>query len=285
VAAGGTMAAVITNLERSYFSISLTQRKSIEANMEPSTQSRRSFNQQALGSLLSLSLLETLCRYDLFADEIRPNAIRWLSDVNQLGRDLQGEKLEQLVWQKKVEELLVQVNLPDLLKLIDFDRLTGNVNFAERGERSLRFSFPKVEGVPAELSFGKQIFALKKGRSVIPHGHNNMATAFLILQGDLRGRHYDRVNDEPGHMIIKPTIDRKFVPGECSTVSDYKDNVHWFQAITEPAFIFNLHVLDVKPGTTLPTGRVYIDPEGEKLSGGLTRARLIGYKEANQLYG
>ncbi len=253
--------------------------------MEPSTQSRRSFNSQALGSLLSLSLLETLCRHDLFAAEIRPNAIRWLTDVNQLGHDLHGQKLEQLAWQKKVEELLVQVNLPDLLKLIDFDRLTENVNFAERGERSLRFSFPKVEGVPTELSFGKQIFALKKGRSVIPHGHNNMATAFLILKGDLRGRHYDRVKDEPQYMIIKPTIDRKFVPGECSTVSDYKDNVHWFQAITEPAFIFNLHVLDVKPGTNLPTSRVYIDPEGEKLAGGLTRARLIGYKEANQLYG
>jgi hypothetical protein len=253
--------------------------------METSSPTRRGFNQQALGSLLSLSLLETLCRYDLFAAEVRPQAIRWLSDVNELGRDLQGQKLEQLAWQKKVEELLVRLNLNDVLKLIDFDRLTANVNFAERGERSLRFSFPKVEGVPTELSFGKQIFALKKGRSVIPHGHNNMATAFLILQGDLRGRHYDRVSDEPEHMIIKPTIDRKFVPGECSTVSDYKNNVHWFQATTEQAFIFNLHVLDVKPGTTLSTGRVYIDPEGEKLAGGLTRARVIGYKEANQLYG
>jgi hypothetical protein len=253
--------------------------------MESSNQSRRSFNAQALTSLLSLSLLETLCRHDLFADEVRPNAIRWLADVNQLGHDLKGQKLEQLAWQKKVEELLVQVNLPDLLKLIDFDRLTSNVDFADRGERSLRFTFPKVEGVPTELSFGKQIFALKKGRSVIPHGHNNMATAFLILQGDLRGRHYDRVADEEKHMIIKPTVDRQFGPGECSTVSDYKDNVHWFQATTEPAFIFNLHVLDVKPGTTMPTGRIYIDPEGEKLAGGLTRARLIGYKEANQLYG
>jgi len=253
--------------------------------MQPSVESRRSFNAQALGSLLTFSLLETLCHHDLFADEIRPNAIRWLADVNQLGADLQGRKLEQLAWQKKVEELLVQVNLNDLLKLIDFDRLSSSVSFAERGERSLRFSFPKVEGVPTELSFGKQIFALKKGRSVVPHGHNNMATAFLILKGDLRGRHFDRVSNEPDHMLIKPTIDRKFEPGECSTVSDYKDNVHWFEALSEQAFIFNLHVLDVQPGTTLPTGRVYIDPKGEAVAGGLTRARIIGYKEANQLYG
>ena len=248
-------------------------------------ESRREFNSRALASLLTFSLLETLCRHELFADEIRPNVARWLAGVNQLGQDLKGRMLEQVAWQQKVEELMAQVSLPDLLKLIDFDRLSESVQFAERGERSLRFSFPKVEGVPSELSFGKQIFALRKDRSVVPHGHNNMATAFLILKGDLRGRHYDRVRDEPGHMIIRPTIDRKFGPGECSTVSDYKDNVHWFQAITEGAFIFNLHVMDVNPGTTLPTGRVYIDPLGEKIADGLTRARRIGFQEANQLYG
>lgn len=246
---------------------------------------RRSFNQQALGSLLTFSLLETLCRYDLFAEEIRPGALKWLSDVNQLGLDLKGQQIDQLAWQKKIEELLAGADLNDVLQLVDFDRLSSKVDFAERGERSLRFSFPKVEGVPSDLSFGKQIFALKKGRSVVPHGHNNMATAFLILKGDLRGRHYDRVRDEPGHMIIQPTIDRKFVSGECSTVSDYKNNVHWFQAVSDEAFIFNLHVMDVNPDSKLSTGRDYIDPQGESLAGGLTRARRIDFKEANQLYG
>jgi hypothetical protein len=253
--------------------------------MKDLRQSRRSFSAQALGSLLTFSLLETLARHDLFAGEIRPDAARWLADVNQLGLDLKGEALDQLAWQKKVEELLLRVDLPDLLSLVDFDRLTSDVKFAKRGERSMRVTFPKVEGLPTELSFGKQIFALRKGRSVVPHGHNNMATAFLILKGDLRGRHYDRLSDEPDHMLIKPTVDRSFSPGECSTISDYKDNVHWFQAITEPAFIFNLHVLNVNPEPTQPTGRVYVDPAGEKVAGGMIRARRIGYKEANQLYG
>ncbi|REK08938.1 MAG: hypothetical protein DWQ37_18910 [Planctomycetota bacterium] len=253
--------------------------------METQPRSRRKFNAEALGSLLTFSLLETLCRHDLFAAEIRPDAIRWLAEVDELGHDLKGQEIDQVAWQEKVEELLPQLDMPSLLQLIDFDRLTANVKFAERGERSLRFRFPQVKGVPTKLSFGKQIFALRKGRSVVPHGHNNMATAFLILKGDLRGRHYDRVRDEPEHLIIKPTIDRKFVPGECSTVSDYKDNVHWFQAIREPAFIFNLHVLDVRPGSKLRTGRVYVDPEGEAIAGGLTRARRIGFREANQMYG
>ena len=253
--------------------------------MSKHVQSRRSFNQHALGSLLTFSLLEMLGRHDLFAAEIKPLAAKWLTDVNQIGLDLKGQKLDQATWQKKQEELLGQVELADVLRLIDFDNLTKKVEFADRGERSLHFSFPKVEGVPSELCFGKQIFALKKDRSVIPHGHNNMATAFLILQGNLQGKHYDRIEDQAEHIIIKPTIDRTFKPGECSTVTDYKDNVHWFKALTEPAFIFNLHLLDVQPGTKLPTGRVYIDPAGEKLEGGLIRAKRIGYKQANELYG
>ena len=253
--------------------------------MDNRTESRRSFNARTLGSLLTFSLLETLARHDLFADEIRPEALRWLAGVDQMGRDLKGKAIDQRVWQQRVEELMAKVNMTDLHALVDFDRLTSDTKFAERGERSLKCEFPKVEGLPTQWSFGKQIFALKKGRSVVPHGHNNMATAFLILKGDLRGRHYDRLGDEPGHMIIKPTIDRNFAAGECSTVSDYKDNVHWFQALTDEAFIFNLHVMDVNPDPKFPTGRVYVDPEGEKIAGGLTRARRIDYKEANQLYG
>jgi hypothetical protein len=247
--------------------------------------SRREFVQQSLSSLLTISLVEALCGQDLFADEVKPLATRWLADLNTLCRDVKGQQLEQIAWQKKVEELYRQVDLPELLKLIDFEKLTSNVDFVDQGARSLRFGFQQSEGLPTNLVFGRQIFALKKDRSVVPHGHNNMTTAFLILKGDLRGRHYDRLQDEKEHMIIKPTIDRKFAPGECSTVSDYKDNVHWFQALSETAFIFNIHVMDVRPSAPAATGRIYVDPNGEKLSGGLIRAKLVDYKTVNELYG
>ena len=64
----------------------------------------------------------------------------------------------------------------------------------------------------------------------MPHGHDNMCTGFIILRGDFIGKHYDRVEDNKDHYLIKPTIDRTFKPGECSTISDHKDNVHWFKA-------------------------------------------------------
>jgi hypothetical protein len=247
--------------------------------------SRRSFTKQTLGSLLAYSLLETLAGHEALADEVRPVMGKWLVDLDQLGRAVKGRKLKQIEWQTKVEELYAKVDLKEVLRLIDFERLTKDVKFLDQGARSLSPKLPEVEGLPKQLVFGRQIFALKKDRSVIPHGHNNMATAFLILKGDLRGRHYDRLEDEADHFIIMPTIDRKFAPGECSTISDYKDNIHWFQALSDTAFIFNIHVMEVndKPGGS--TGRVYLNPNGEKLEGGRIRAPRISYAEANKMFG
>jgi len=246
---------------------------------------RRDFTQQALGSLLTFTLLDTLFQRDAFADSIKPVTAKWLADVNQLGVDLKDEKLKQLEWQKKIQELYAQVDLPDLMRLVDFDKLSKNVDIPDHGARSLSFKFQQIEGVPTKQVFGKQIFALNKGRSVVPHGHNNMATAFLILKGDFQGRHFDRLEDLEKHMIIRPTIDQKFGPGGCSTISDFKDNVHWFQALSDQAFIFNIHVDNINPNSGKSTGRVYLDPNGEKLSDGRIKARLINYDESNKLYG
>jgi hypothetical protein len=139
--------------------------------------------------------------------------------------------------------------------------------------------------LPINLVFGRQIFAMAKGRSVIPHGHDNMATGFLVLKGNLRGRHWDRLEDHKDHYLIRPTVDRTFTPGEYSTVSDHKDNVHWFTAESDCAFIFNIHVTDTDPGNPKRPGRVYLDPHGEKVAGGLIKAPKISYGKANKLFG
>ena len=244
---------------------------------------RRAFGHGTIGSLLTFSFLETLFDADAFADEIKPVTARWLADLHELGVDLRGEKLKQIEWKAKVEQLFDRADLKDLLAFIDFDKLTANLKLRDQGERSLRPKFPEVEGLPTKLVFGHQVFALKEGRSVVPHGHDNMATAFLILQGDFHGRHYDRLEDEDKHFIVKPTIDEQFTVGGCSTVSDHKDNIHWFKATSDVGFIFNIHVMNVVEGRR--SGRIYLDPNGEKLSDGRIRARKLGAAEAYKLYG
>ena len=177
------------------------------------------------------------------------------------------------------------MDLAELVGLLDLDRVAQSVKYPAKGAASLGVDLSKVEGLPKKVVLGKQIFALQKGRSVVPHGHDNMCTGFVVLRGDFIGKHYDRVEDNDDHYLIKPTIDRTFKPGECSTVSDHKDNVHWFQADSETGFIFNIHVMGYNAENKRPTGRVYVDPDGEKVAGGLIKAMKISSAKCHEKYG
>jgi hypothetical protein len=247
---------------------------------------RRSFNGTLLGSLAAYGLIETLFRHDAFAEGVKPVVTQWLRDLNTLSRDLKADhKLKDVEFQSKLEELYKRVDLPELLKLLDLDRVARAAAPPDNGAKSVGIDLRKVEGLPERLYFGKQIFCLKKGRSVVPHGHSNMCTGFIILRGTFEGRHYDRVEDHPRHYLIRPTIDRAFKAGEFSTVSDHKDNVHWFKATSDTGYIFNVHVIGYDPAIKLSTGRLYLDPDGEKVKGGLIVAKKMTSRECHKKYG
>jgi hypothetical protein len=248
-------------------------------------QTRREFTSHALRSLTALALIEGLAAHRLLGADVRPIIDDWFKELDAITRDVHDHKVKDVAFQESLEALYRRVDLPALLRTLDFDRIAAGVNYPERGARSLPVDFTNVSGLPTELVFGRQIFAMSRGRSVVPHGHDRMATGFLVLKGDLRGRHYDRVEDHKDHYIIRPTIDRTFTPGEFSTISDHKDNVHWFTAESDHAFIFNIHVLETNPENPNRAGRVYVDPIGEKVAGGLIRAPKITYGKANQMYG
>ena len=216
---------------------------------------------------------------------MQPIVDAWFKELHAISKDVADHKVKDVEFQKSLESLYGRADLPALLKTLDFDRMAAGVDYPKVGARSLPVDFSHVSGLPVNLVFGRQIFAMAKGRSVIPHGHDNMATGFLVLKGSLRGRHWDRVEDHKDHYLIRPTIDRTFTPGESSTVSDHKDNVHWFTASSDHAFIFNIHVNHSDPGNPKNPGRVYVDPLGEKVAGGLIKAPKITYGKANKLYG
>ena len=62
--------------------------------------------------------------------------------------------------------------------------------------------------------------------------------------------------------------------------------LHWFTHILDtPPFLFNIHVNDTNPENPNPPGRVYVDPMGEKIAGGLIKASKITYGKVNPMYG
>ena len=246
---------------------------------------RRDFGRHALETLTAVSLLECVMGRRLFAQDVAPVVAAWVKQLDALGRDLKDQKLRDVAFQKSLEDLYRQVDLPTLLKALDFDRLARSVKFPEVGAESLAPGLTEIAGVPRDLIFGRQIFAMKKGRSVVPHGHDNMASGVLVLQGSFRGRHWDRVEDQDDHYLIRPTVDGTFKPGSVSTVSDHKDNVHWFTAETDTAFLFNIHVMGYNLESDRVPTRVYVDPLGEPVAGGLIRAPKINHDEANRRFG
>ena len=112
-----------------------------------------------------------------------------------------------------------------------------------------------------------------------------MCTGFIVLRGTFRGRHYDRLETHDDHYIIKPTIDREFKSGGASTISDHKDNIHWFACTSDSGYIFNAHVIGYDPKIVEPSGRLYLDPEGEKLDGGLIKAAKMSSGDCHKKYG
>ncbi|MBY0457368.1 MAG: hypothetical protein K2V38_08530 [Gemmataceae bacterium] len=247
--------------------------------------SRREFHARLIGSAITFSLVETLWARDLFADDAKPTIGAWLKELVEITKDLRGQKLTDVQFQTKMEDLYKRVDLTDLCKLVKLDDIETKTKLPDNGAANVGFDLSKVEGLPAEVGFGKQIFGCKKGRSIVPHGHANMCTGFIILKGEWHGRHYDRVETHKEHYVIKPTIDKKFKPGDLSTISDHKDNIHWFRAESDAAYIFNVHVIGYDKEIKESSGRLYLDVEGEKLAGGLVKAPKMTSAECHKKFG
>ena len=246
---------------------------------------RRQFSTQVLGSLVTYGLIETLWSRDLLADPVKPAIEAWLKDLVSMSKDLRGQKLTDLQFQAKMEDLYKRVDLKALASLVKLDDIEKKVKLPDNGASNSAIDLKQVSGLPADVGFGRQIFGCKKGRSIVPHGHSNMCTGFIILKGKWVGKHYDRVETQKDHYIIRPTIDREFEAGDLSTISDHKDNIHWFKAVSDAAYIFNVHVIGYDPTIKGNSGRLYVDPDGEKLTGGLVRAPKMTSEACHKKYG
>jgi hypothetical protein len=238
-----------------------------------------------LGGALTFSLVKTLAGAHALGDATRPIAAKWLAEVEEFSGGLKGRRLSPSAWQERVEDLFRRVELKDLLRTIKYDELSRAPLFPEDHESALELEFPQVEGLPDKLTYIPMFVAFRQGRAIVPHGHHNMVSMHMLLEGEVRARHYENRGGDGGHMIIEPSLDRTFARGDLSTVSDERHNIHWFRATRGPVFMFNVAVFDLD-GTKKFSGRDYIDPLGaDKLGDGTLRARRIEYKEALRLYG
>jgi hypothetical protein len=249
------------------------------------TISRRTFTHDLLGSLLAASLLTSLSKAAVLSNAITAVVRPWVAEMDRLTRAMKTGARSQREWQSAIQELLSRVDVADVLKAIDYDALVRQVKWRERHESVLDIDLPKREGMKDDLTYDSFFYAMRKGVAIVPHGHQNMATMHMVLAGQAQARHYNRVAADGNCLIIKPVSDVLAGPGNASTISDENTNIHWFTAVSDAVFMFNIGVFKIDPGKSF-TGREYIDPlGGQKLERGLIRARRMTDGEAYRMYG
>ena len=206
---------------------------------------RREFSKEILASISSIALLDSLFAVNAFGKNIKPIAEHWAIQLQEYCADLRVNSLSPIEWQQKIEALYTQIELEEILKFIDFDRLVKGFEYPDLGVSTRTVQFPKLTGLPEKTAFVKKIFGMKKDRAIIPHGHCNMASSHLILKGDLHLRQYEKIHQDGQTLLVKPTVDQMTRMGESSSISDDQNNVHWFVSNTETAFTFDVIMLDL----------------------------------------
>jgi hypothetical protein len=234
----------------------------------PSRSSRRGFLHQAAALCIPATPLVGLVPDQLSVTEL-------LRELDQLSHRLATAAIDPDSWQTGAEALLARVAAKDLLAALSIDWSTLRRETRRAGQVTHRLAPTELHGCPATPVFRPKLFAFARNHAIVPHAHHNLVSAFLVLAGRFHGRHFDRVSEDAEAIVIRPTDDRPFEPGDAAAISDQRDNVHWFTALDDDALLFNLSVTipeSLRDPRVSSTGRIYLDPDGERLDAGLIRA-------------
>lgn len=244
---------------------------------------RRTFGKNLLAGIASYALMDSLFASEAILKKIEPITKHWAIELNEFCNDLKKQSITPLEWQKQIERLYAKVELNELLRFVNFENLIKGFQYPDLGVNAKYIKFPKLSGLPERTVFIKKIFGMKKDRAIIPHGHSNMASAHLILKGKMHLRHYDKIRAESKSLIIKPSVNKILNVGQYSSISDDKDNVHWFIANTATAFTFDVIMLDLK-GKKYDIQNIDIYAK-QKLSDGTLRVPILDVQTALKKYG
>lgn len=236
-----------------------------------------------LGAIISSFAVYALAG-EARAASTRGTVARWIDEQQGLAEDLSAGRIGGRDWSMGVERLATAIDIEELLaelgraRVIPAPAPSGN----DPQKRFVRFL--DAEGKPRKLGYGVALFDFAPENVITPHGHRHMVSAHMVVKGSFRVRNFDRVGDEPGAMLIRPTRDYFARTGQVSTMSPERDNIHWFVPQGGPATTFDVIISGLDEGAPDHDIKA-IDPvRGDKLAGGLIRAPIIGFDEASRRY-
>ena len=226
---------------------------------------RRRFASELARILLAAPLLDLLLSSEALAGDAHLRAQDLRAALVHLSNALRRGDLDPGAWQRQSAALCAELKDSQLLRQLRVERLVERLDADSQAPRSL-----VLDRDSPTPGIRHKLFTFARGEAILPHGHDNLVSLFVVLRGRFRARHYDRLADTPSHIVIRPTIDRGVETGDQTSISDAHDNVHWFTSRSEGALLYNLSV-DISARSRRPhtrPRRVYLDPEGQRESDG-----------------
>ncbi|MCZ6799625.1 MAG: hypothetical protein O7F12_03975 [Nitrospirae bacterium] len=210
----------------------------------------------------------------------------WVNNLDSLGRALLNGQINALAWQDGMGDLYGNFDIGTLLQSIDFYHVINNsaFDFVDQTRNFTPVQFLPNTSAPENLPVTTKVAKIGKGRSILPHGHLNMVSAFLTLSGEFHVRQYDRLHHDEKFFHLRLRSDHYSQPGQWNSHSDDKNNIHWLTAMTDDTYLLSTKLTHIDPSLYYASN-LYVDPYGRDVGNGVIQAERIDFDRAHELYG
>lgn len=239
---------------------------------------------------LKRQVAATALRWQLPALLAHPNRLNGL--LGQAVR-LQRAAITDEEFRRRLDDFYAGLDRERLLQDIDFARLAEGLDRPggyKAGITRLREGAGGDRKAPA-LFWGRRfallhhlgvrldVLILRRGQQIPPHGHYRIVSGFYVLEGEVAVRHYDRVREEGGNLLVRQALSTVLTAGGYTTNSEYHHNIHWLCGLSPRSYLFRVTVsgtpTDTFGGGRRTGERVYVDPTAAPDAEGLIAAPYV----------
>lgn len=214
----------------------------------------------------------------------RLSAGGWIKRQQEIALALSRGELRLQQWQAEVESLSRAVDFPELMAEIGRAEVKIVADGMPTDPVKRSITFHDETGARRKLRYATALFTFARDHVITPHAHRNMVSAHLVVEGAFRVRNFDRVRDEDGAIVIRPTVDETIAAGDISTMSADRNNIHWFVPQADRAATFDVIVSALDRSE--PSFKIEpVDPvRGTRLADGSVRAPILSFEDSSRFY-
>lgn len=232
---------------------------------------------------LLTALFASLASRDAWAGGTPAPIDEWRREITGLRDALTAGDINQAAWIDGIERANERVPIAELVAYLDLDWMAQRL--------PARLS-SVADAAPAYTNGNAfvRVFGMRRGAGLLPHVHNGMVSAHLVVAGAFHVRTHNRVRDLDNAVVLRPSQDRTIGVGATLMMSDDVDNHHWLVACEDRSFTLDVAVFHLPPGerTRLPStfeNTILIDPTARPERDGTLIAPVLSVEAAVAKFG